>query len=66
MPTTTTLAAKVAAKFDLPAQEVERALQMREEARRLWQEKKRSTITAHAMGQPGLLLPEQARQRAAA
>ena len=34
MTTTTTLAAKVAAKFNLPAQEVERALQLREETRR--------------------------------
>ena len=34
MQTTTTLAAKVAAKFNLPAQDVERALQLREDARR--------------------------------
>lgn len=35
MPTMpTTLAAKVAAKFNLPAQDVERALQLREDARR--------------------------------
>ena len=31
---TTTLAATLAAKFNLPAPEVERALQLREEARR--------------------------------
>ena len=34
MQTTTTLAAKVAAKFNLPAGDVERALQLREDARR--------------------------------